>query len=188
VYHGQEYEECTTVDKSNGKPWCSLDSDYDGHWRDCSVKCENKENIGAIIGGTVGGAAAITGIGLIAGAATGNLGGAPAPPGGPIGLTPVQSIATPVAVGAVKLYAKEDGKIAAGTQVSKYNSALSVIAGLTAITLLASGVVYAVRRHVRQSPVINTEEDLEQSAGNSDGDAEGGNAPLITTETTAALE
>jgi len=196
-YNGIQYEECTTVDKGNGVAWCSRDKEYNGHWRDCKTSCSDNKNIGAIVGGTVGGAAAIAGIGLIAGAAAGGFGDGPgaaapalkaaAPPpqaAASIG-TQVYTDASPVApasvAAAVKLYAKQ-GELP-GSQVSRYGSTLTMVACLTAITLLLSGAVYTVRRHVRQSQEIttagNNEEDLEQSAG-ADKEEDSGNAPLIT--------
>merc|ERR1711971_1544727 len=66
------YNECTAMDSQNYNAlWCSKTQMYQGHFGRCEMKCDNNINVGAVVGGTIGGAVAIAGAGLIAwGAAT----------------------------------------------------------------------------------------------------------------------
>lgn len=62
-YKGKYYSECTGADEF-AMNWCSLDTTYRQRYVNCNRICGKKNNVGEIIGGVVGGAAAAAGIGV----------------------------------------------------------------------------------------------------------------------------
>lgn len=66
VYKGISYQSCTEVD-AVGSTWCSTDSDFAGHWRQCTEPCKSLAMHGIVTGVVASGVAA-AGIGLIAAA------------------------------------------------------------------------------------------------------------------------
>lgn len=62
-YKGKYYSECTGADEF-AMNWCSLDYTYRQRYVNCNRICGKKNNVGEIIGGVVGGAAAAAGIGV----------------------------------------------------------------------------------------------------------------------------
>jgi len=64
-YKGKNYTECTGADTNNAL-WCSKTYLYTAHFAICEQKCDEFP-YGAVIGGSVGGALALGGIGAITG-------------------------------------------------------------------------------------------------------------------------
>jgi hypothetical protein len=66
VYKGMSFDSCTGID-GVGIKWCSTDTKYAGHWRQCTEPCKNRLVHGVVTGVVATGVAA-AGVGLIAAA------------------------------------------------------------------------------------------------------------------------